>query len=45
MELRSVCLKDETVGRPIDLIFTDPPYIDEDSLERYEGLSELVIEF
>ena len=41
MELRSVCLKDETVGRPIDLIFTDPPYIDEDSLERYEGLSEL----
>ena len=41
MELRSVYLKDETVGRPIDLIFTDPPYIDEDSLERYEGLSEL----
>ena len=25
----------------IDLIFTDPPYIDEDSLDLYQGLSEL----
>ena len=24
-----------------DLIFTDPPYIDEDSLDLYQGLSEL----
>ena len=25
----------------VDLIFTDPPYIDEDSLDLYQGLSEL----